>query len=126
MAIVWLHRRRRYQPRPLDGTAADERPADPNPPPVVRSIQRHWRARPAPEDMVELAASPTDDPAPIPPPPAVAVPPVPAIDPLPAGGLGLVGPGAEAAARGALVAALAAGAPTDPDAQTGVVIPPTP
>lgn len=121
MAVVWLQRRRRYQPRPLDGTAADKRPADPPPPPVVRAVGRHWRARPA--AMPEITASPTDEPPPQPPPPAVAVPPVPAIDPLPAGGLGLVGDGAEAAARGALVAALAAGAPTDPDARTEVVIP---
>ncbi len=55
--------------------------------------------------------------------PTVEVPPVPPMDPLPVGGLGLTGPGAEAAARGAMVAALAAGAPTDPDAHTTVIIP---
>jgi DNA-binding SARP family transcriptional activator/nucleoid-associated protein YgaU len=48
---------------------------------------------------------------------------VPAVEPLPEGGTGIVGPGAEAAARGALVAALSAGAPVDPDAQTEVVVP---
>jgi DNA-binding SARP family transcriptional activator len=51
------------------------------------------------------------------------VPPVPVIEPLPEGGIGIVGPGAQAAARGALVAALSAGAPADPDAQAEVVVP---
>jgi hypothetical protein len=45
------------------------------------------------------------------------------VEPPPPGGLGLVGPGAQAAARGALVAALASGAVHDPDARTVVVIP---
>lgn len=47
----------------------------------------------------------------------------PAIDHLPSGGVGLVGPGAAAAARGALVAALTSGGAVDPDRQTSVIIP---
>jgi DNA-binding SARP family transcriptional activator len=50
-------------------------------------------------------------------------PPVPDPGQLPEGGVGLVGPGAAAAARAALTTALATGGPTDPDAQTEVVIP---
>jgi DNA-binding SARP family transcriptional activator/nucleoid-associated protein YgaU len=56
-------------------------------------------------------------------PPAPAPTPVAVVEPLPEGGIGIVGPGAEAAARGALVAALSAGAPVDPDAQTEVILP---
>ena len=41
----------------------------------------------------------------------------------PPAGLGLTGPGAEAAARGFLAAALAAGGLDDPDARTHVVMP---
>jgi DNA-binding SARP family transcriptional activator len=52
-----------------------------------------------------------------------AAPVAPGVEPLPAGGVGLEGPGAEAAARGALIAALSAGEPTDPDAHTEAVIP---
>jgi DNA-binding SARP family transcriptional activator len=58
----------------------------------------------------------------------VPVPVVPALDnPLaavwPPAGLGLAGPGAEAAGRGFLTAALAAGGVDDPDARSWVVIP---
>ena len=47
----------------------------------------------------------------------------PLIEVWPAAGLGLIGPGAPAAARGFLVAALAAGGVDDPDARTQVVMP---
>ncbi len=44
-------------------------------------------------------------------------------DRVPVGGLGLVGPGAEPAARALLVATLSSGTPADPDAKGQVVIP---
>lgn len=130
-AMVWLQRRRTYKPRRLDGTAADERPDPPDLPSAMQAVQRAWRRRPDPLPAPPLPAEPTD-PArkaggrgtrpPSATPSPVLVPAVPAMEPLPPGGLGLTGPGAESAARGAIVSALAAGAPTDPDAQSIVVI----
>jgi nucleoid-associated protein YgaU/DNA-binding SARP family transcriptional activator len=124
MAVVWLQRRRRHIPSSFDGpdALAD---ALTEPPPVVRTIQRAWRrhARVQPPALTEQTSEANaEDHAPIQV-RSLAVPEVPPIEPPPAGGLGLVGPGAEAAARGALVAALAAGAPADPDARTEAVIP---
>src|SRR5690606_721204 len=45
-AVVWLQRRRRYLPRPLDGTAADHRSDPPQTPAVVRHIHHAWHTRP--------------------------------------------------------------------------------
>jgi DNA-binding SARP family transcriptional activator len=124
MAVVWLQRRTRYRPHTLDDADGDgptlARPA----PLVLRQIQGAWRTRARAHNPATVPPpSPTAQPAPVPPPPTVHVPDVPHLD-LPApGGVGLHGPGALAAARGALVAGLAAGAPTDPDARTEVVIP---
>jgi nucleoid-associated protein YgaU len=122
LAVVGLQRRRRYRPRRLDGSAADDR-AEPGPAAaVLRHVQTWWRHRPVTEtvDMGPTvhAAPPTLAEAPPQPEPAIQE-----WEPLTPGGLGLVGPGALAAARGALVTALAAGAPTDPHARTQVVIP---
>jgi DNA-binding SARP family transcriptional activator len=128
MAVVWLQRRRRHVPRSLDDPDALTdawTDALTEPPPVVRTIQRAWRRharaqRPAlsepPINTDGEAGAPIQG-------RGVAVPEVPPIESPPAGGLGLVGPGAEAAARGALVAALAAGGSADPDARTEAVIP---
>jgi nucleoid-associated protein YgaU/DNA-binding SARP family transcriptional activator len=128
MAVVWLQRRRRHIPRSLDDPDALTdawTDALAEPPPVVRTIQRAWRRHAraqqptlpeVPVERDEKARAPMQG-------RRVAVPEVPPIEPPPAGGLGLVGPGAEAAARGALVAALAAGAPADPDARAEAVIP---
>jgi DNA-binding SARP family transcriptional activator/nucleoid-associated protein YgaU len=84
----------------------------PEPDPATGSGPDPWlgAARPAPLAGVGHG----EQPAPLP---------VPAVEPPPEGGIGIVGPGAEAAARGALVAALSAGAPVDPDAQTEVILP---
>jgi DNA-binding SARP family transcriptional activator len=127
MAVACLQRRRRYLPRPMNGTAADARTEPAGPPPTLRRLQHAWRIRPgAPARDAATNDVPAITPPATPTPriaPMVAVPPVPPMDPLPVGGLGITGAGAEAAARGAMVAALAAGAPTDPDAHTTVIIP---
>ncbi|MEU7975211.1 bacterial transcriptional activator domain-containing protein [Micromonospora sp. NPDC049089] len=54
--------------------------------------------------------------------PPIPAPTRPLIEVWPSAGLGLIGPGAEAAARGVLVAALAAGGPVDPHSRHHVVI----
>jgi DNA-binding SARP family transcriptional activator len=147
MAVVWLQRRRRYRPRRLDDTDELFLEEDPDPaaldePATVSRIRRALRLR-SRGDIPRTALQPEpepDAPAPAPGPgpepesevaqhvPAAGAGhdlqrPVAAVEPLPEGGIGIVGPGAESAARGALVAALSAGAPVDPDAQTEVVVP---
>ncbi|WP_425759426.1 AfsR/SARP family transcriptional regulator [Micromonospora sp. DT231] len=54
--------------------------------------------------------------------PPIPAPDRPLIEVWPSAGLGLIGPGAEAAARGVLVSALAAGGPDDPNSRHHVVI----
>ncbi|WP_200216810.1 BTAD domain-containing putative transcriptional regulator [Micromonospora coerulea] len=94
-ALVWLHRRRRYVP-------GDE---PPELPPTVMHVHQQINKRvTASQDLVERAH---------------AVPPLPAVAP---GGVGLTGPGAHAAARAALISALADGGPDHPERQTTVVI----
>jgi DNA-binding SARP family transcriptional activator len=135
MAVVWLQRRRRYTPHRLDAAAADgaddgEEPTGPavGEPAVVARIRRALRGR-SHHDVPETE---TDHSPQLGRPDAEAARPAarrpegtppPVIEPLPEGGTGIVGPGAEAAARAALVAALAAGGPADPDAQAQVVVP---
>jgi DNA-binding SARP family transcriptional activator len=127
-AMVWLRRRHRYRPPPVDAADVDDSDLRPLPPPVTK-LRRAVRER-APELL-----------DPPPPPPTVAQyasgdgdwqpPPIGPSGPeltgiggyLPPGGLGLAGPGAEAAARALLVAALSTGNPDDPDAKSEVVIP---
>jgi DNA-binding SARP family transcriptional activator len=130
-AMVWLRRRHRYVPKPLPAGTTDE--ADLRPlPPVVNRVRRAVREQ-APEQL----------PPPAPPAPTVADyraadaqhrPDLPPVGPsgldlaglgdrVPVGGLGLVGPGAEPAARGLLVATVSSGSPTDPDAKGQVIIP---
>jgi DNA-binding SARP family transcriptional activator len=130
-AVVWLRRRHRYVPTPLGPSSADD--ADLRPlPPVVNRVRRAVR-----EQAPELLRPPA------PPAPTVADfsaadaehrPDLPPVGPsgldlaglgdrVPVGGLGLVGPGAEAAARGLLVATLSSGSPADPDAKGQVIIP---
>ncbi|WP_406062959.1 BTAD domain-containing putative transcriptional regulator [Micromonospora sp. NBC_00860] len=145
VALVWAHRRRRYIPqqptaRPrLDDPSVEAMPA------VVTRIRRGLRALtpsattipdpgpdldpPPDEAVVDADSDPADaadnatykltahgSQSPIPPPAR------PLIEVLPSAGLGLIGPGAQAAARGALVSALAAGGPDDPDSRHHVVI----
>jgi len=98
-AIAWLHRRRRFTP------AGDAEPGQ-LPAPVVelhRQVARNPDL-PTPADLAERATA------------------APAVPLLPPGGIGLVGDGAHAAARAALVTYLASGGPHDPDRRGEVVI----
>jgi DNA-binding SARP family transcriptional activator len=102
-AMVWLQRQRRYRPGP-----GNDPQTTPRLPPVVDQVRRGMARSPAaprlPADLVERA---------------VAVPELPT---LPPGGIGLVGDGAHAAARAAIVTTLASGGPREPDRQGEVVI----
>ncbi|MFG3602462.1 transcriptional regulator [Micromonospora chersina] len=101
VALVWAQRRRRYTGEP----GAD--PPTQLPPPVLqlrRAVARNPEL-PHPDDHhIE--------------PPAL----VPDLAPLPLGGTGIVGDGAHATARAALVAVLASGDPHHPDARGEVII----
>jgi DNA-binding SARP family transcriptional activator len=128
---VWRRRRHRYLPRPVRGEPLDDPDLQPLPS-VVTRLRHAVR-----EQTPELLRPPT------PASPTVADyrtadaghrPQLPPVGPsgldlagladrVPPGGLGLVGPGAEAAARGLLVATLSAGTPADPDAKGQLIIP---
>ncbi|MGC5332811.1 AfsR/SARP family transcriptional regulator [Micromonospora sp. DT62] len=98
--LVWAQRRRRYTGQP------DDDPPSELPPPVVelrRAVAR----------KSQLPRPDADDTEP----PAL----VPEVAPLPAGGTGIVGDGAPAAARAMLVAVLASGGPQHPDARGEVI-----
>ncbi|MGR6318856.1 LysM peptidoglycan-binding domain-containing protein [Micromonospora soli] len=100
-ALVWAQRRRRYTGEP------DADPPTQLPPPVLqlrRAVARNPEL-PQPDDHHGE-------------PPAF----VPDLAPLPPGGTGIVGDGAHAAARAALVAVLASGDPHHPDARGEVII----
>ncbi|HET6478685.1 MAG TPA: LysM peptidoglycan-binding domain-containing protein [Actinoplanes sp.] len=90
-ALVWLQRRRRYQPGSDDDL--HELPAP------VLAAQHHTRQ----------AITPT----PVEPAPA---------ERLPSGGVGLIGPGADAAARGLIITALTTGTPTEAAQRAEVII----
>ncbi|MFI1996813.1 transcriptional regulator [Actinoplanes sp. NPDC020271] len=98
--LVWRQRRRRYTGEP------DDAPPTELPPPVV-TLRRAVNRNP------ELANPDNGDTEP---------PGLPELAPLPPGGTGLVGDGATAAARAALVAVLASGGPHHPDARAEVII----
>ncbi|MGI5214852.1 BTAD domain-containing putative transcriptional regulator [Plantactinospora sp. CA-290183] len=137
VALVWAHRRRRYIPRPPKPHLRLDDPTVEPMPDVVTRIRRALR-RPAhttptishPVGQVDTGPDeeehdPDDQPAqdndalgPVT--PALSNP---LIQVWPPAGLGLSGPGAEAAARGFLTAALAAGGLDEPDARSHVVIP---
>ncbi|MEH0829831.1 AfsR/SARP family transcriptional regulator, partial [Micromonospora sp. CPCC 205714] len=141
VALVWAHRRHRYTPRPLDAPWADDAGLRPMPR-VVGQIRRGLRRalpeRPGHDHVGPSMDTPqADGPdsirgnerdadggasassgGPVPVAPALASP----LSALwPPTGLGLTGAGAEAAARGFLIAALASGAPHQPHARTMVV-----
>ncbi|MFD6263012.1 BTAD domain-containing putative transcriptional regulator [Micromonospora chalcea] len=145
-ALVWAHRRRRYTPRPPSTATHVEGPDTTPMPTVVTQIRRRLRGA-APRtatghqrrdlhsspDPIEGNSGPdaaaldgendTDgDPTPVPRP---AVPSLahPLAETWPPAGLGLTGPGADAAARGFLTAALAAGGLDAPHERTQVVMP---
>ncbi|MEU4482535.1 transcriptional regulator [Micromonospora sp. NPDC023966] len=99
--LVWAQRHRRYTGEP------DADPPTQLPPPVLhlrRAVARNSEL-PNPDDHHTE-------------PPAL----VPDLAPLPPGGTGIVGDGAHAAARAALVAVLASGGPHHPDARGEVII----
>ncbi|MFG1766870.1 transcriptional regulator [Micromonospora sp. NBRC 107095] len=101
-AMLWLQRRRRYTGEPDDDPPTDL-------PPTVVQVRRAVAAR----NPEPLDTSSDDGP-----PPALA----PDLGLLPDGGTGIIGHGAHAAARAALVAVLTAGDPHHPDARSEVVI----
>jgi DNA-binding SARP family transcriptional activator len=131
VTLLWRQRQRRYVPRPP--SAGPRQDADLRPPPtVVRQVTRAWQrhARPDDEDdelapaVQAVAALPAPHPARAPAQQAPASLPGPGPGwPAVPGGVALSGPGAWAAARGALVAALSAGGPGTPGQRTEVVIP---
>ncbi|MGW4294294.1 transcriptional regulator [Micromonospora chersina] len=101
VALVWAQRRRRYTGEP------DADPPTQLPPPVLqlrRAVARNPEM-PNPDDHHTE-------------PPTL----VPDLAPLPPGGTGILGDGAHAAARAALVAVLASGGPHHPDACGEVII----
>ncbi|MCP3785266.1 LysM peptidoglycan-binding domain-containing protein [Micromonospora sp. A3M-1-15] len=150
-ALVWAHRRRRYVPRaPSTRPRLDDPTLIPMPP-VVAQIRRglrrataryshlgdpaHRRAdnpyphrhtaserrdRTSDRDDAHPAVDQAEDEG-----PRSVVPTLHALlsPPRRSAGLGLTGPGAHAAARGLLTAALAAGGAEHPDARTEVVMP---
>jgi DNA-binding SARP family transcriptional activator len=130
-AMVWLRRRHRYVPTPLDPDASDDEDLRPLPP-VVNRVRRAVREQ-APE-LLQPTPPATPTVADFHAADAAHRPDLPPVGPggvdlaglgdrIPTGGLGLVGLGAEAAARGLLVATLSAGSPADPDAKGQVIIP---
>jgi DNA-binding SARP family transcriptional activator len=149
VALVWAHRRHRYIPRPPSPQLRLDDPAVQPMPAVITQIRRGLRrpAHPPIHDPVdadldgvdadggdEPDTPPDDDPdfyhdADAKSPFDHTLPPAtPALnnrtlEVWPPAGLGLTGPGAGAAARGFLAAALAAGGLDDPDARSRVVIP---
>ncbi|MCW3818975.1 LysM peptidoglycan-binding domain-containing protein [Micromonospora sp. DR5-3] len=100
-ALVWAQRRRRYTGEP------DTDPPTQLPPPVLHLRRAVARNTELPNPDSQNTEPPTL---------------VPDLTPLPSGTTGVVGDGAHAAARAALVAALASGDPHHPDARGEVVI----
>ncbi|WP_238454855.1 hypothetical protein [Micromonospora sp. ATA51] len=101
VALVWAQRRRRYTGEP----EAD--PPKQLPPPVLhlhRAVARNPELTNPDDHHSEPSAL------------------VPDLAPLPPGGTGIVGDGAHAAARAALVAVLASGGPHHPDGRGEVII----
>jgi nucleoid-associated protein YgaU/DNA-binding SARP family transcriptional activator len=99
IALVWLHRRRRHLPGSLDDDPTDL-------PDPLLTIHRDTLANPDHRPDADLATRAAD------------VPPQPTPPP---GGLGLTGDGAPAAARAAIVTALASGGPREPDHRAEVI-----
>ncbi|MBQ0977875.1 BTAD domain-containing putative transcriptional regulator [Micromonospora sp. M61] len=143
VALVWAHRRRRYIPRRPTARPRLDDPSVEAMPAVVTRIRRGLRAltpsaktNPGPdlgpppdEPVADSDADPADAAddeisklTALESQPSIPAPARPLIAVWPSAGLGLIGPGAEAAARGVLVSALAAGGADDPDSRHHVVI----
>ncbi|MEV7331401.1 BTAD domain-containing putative transcriptional regulator [Micromonospora sp. NPDC093244] len=151
VALTWAHRRHRYTRRPLSADPRLDDPDMAPMPAVIHQIRRRTIParrrveRPAAIELPEESVKPSqqhahDSPDPVEPddedtsgtpPPAASRGPCPLVPSLahpltpiwPTAGLGLTGPGAEPAARGFMVAALAAGGLDAPDERTWLVIP---
>jgi len=127
-AMVWIHRRRRYIPGELAGPDLHDPDLQPLPPVVARL--RHGVRHHAPHLLnVEPERHPTvseylaADVKPPLPPPGPSGPDLAGIAPyIGPRGLGLTGPGADAAARALLAATLSSGSPDDPPARGTAVI----
>ncbi|MDG4795013.1 BTAD domain-containing putative transcriptional regulator [Micromonospora sp. WMMD1082] len=140
VALVWAHRRRRYVPAKPTPRLRLEDPSVAPMPGVITRIRRGLHRSPPPTprtspdtplDTLPIEPRP-DEPDPdddgtavdagVPQPvtPALSSP---LIEVWPPAGLGLIGPGADAAARGFLVSALAAGGLDEPNSRGHVVIP---
>jgi hypothetical protein len=138
-ALVWIQRRRRYKPRPPSPELRLDDPDLAPLPPVVTEIRCGLRRATAPrvrpdaaddeQQWLEPEPAGEREPAPDDAPPTPAPVPVapnldhPLLEVWPPAGLGLVGPGAEAAGRGFLVAALSADSQHGPEARGRVVVP---
>jgi DNA-binding SARP family transcriptional activator len=122
--VVWLRRRRRYQPQPSSGSSRQDADLSPLPDTaavVIAALGEHDPSTPARSDSAGSAAAVS---APGQRPDAAGTPaavvgqrrdgPLRLAD-LPAGGIGLTGPAAADAARGILTAALLAASPAHPD-----------
>lgn len=141
VALVWAHRQRRYVPRTSSARPRRDDPALTPMPRVVAQIRRGLRRvtaapggeqgsvrtggerhdqKPDHHNQASAGVGDTEAGGPFTVVPALNNPPV---SRWPSAGLGLTGPGAEAAARGFLIAALAAGGADHPDARAEVVIP---
>ncbi len=130
-ALVWLRRRHRYVPTRLGRDIRDDQDLRPLPL-VVNRVRRAVREQDpdllgppaaATPTVADYHAADTADRPDLPPVGPSGLDLAGLGDRVPAGGLGLVGPGAEAAARGLLVAVLSSGSPADPDAKGRVIIP---
>ncbi|WP_154937184.1 BTAD domain-containing putative transcriptional regulator [Micromonospora palomenae] len=140
VTVVWAHRQRRYVPRTVPTPHRLDTPDLAPMPRVIAHIRRGLRRasvnRPDLHTSANRRGADHDDvdnldngPLPLRPDAdsGTPLPVVPALDnPLaalwPPAGLGLTGPGADAAARGLLTAALATGGVDQPEARTEVVI----
>ncbi|MGC9668502.1 hypothetical protein ACNTMW_18345 [Planosporangium sp. 12N6] len=121
-ALVWLRRRRRYRPRPPTGAVRDDPDLAPLPA-TVAAIHDGLHRHQAGDDTDDEPEQPTAEPAGTGPDATSGQPARQPLRPhqLPAGGLGLTGAGAAAAARGLLAAILLTGAGGRPGAGPRVV-----
>jgi DNA-binding SARP family transcriptional activator len=108
-ALVWIPRRRRYRPRPPTAAGRDD-PDLTAPPPIIAALHQ---ASPIPseDDMEDLPPDAREAATVTAPTLGIHGPHTLTLGDLPPLGLGLHGPGAHAAARGLLAAALTAGGP---------------
>ena len=119
-ALVWIHRRRRYRPRPPGPARRDDPDLTPLPH-TVAALHHCRRASPAEDDM-HAPEPQTRDAAQV----TTATLGSQAgqllhLPDIPAQGVGLAGPGATGAARGLLVSVLSAGGPWAPAAEASII-----